>query len=166
MIDPAPFPAAAALAEALLGHKRRRRPIPLGRSYSAATWWRTPAGRAAGIAYQDLPAPEAGPDGSFVATMGARFQVLATAAGLHVRTFAPDLNPADVALAVAAIDRVCQPETLQAYALAEVTGRPSPQCIACGRPLNDQASLSRGFGPECWGSITDAIRGAAALRAA
>ena len=166
LIDPAPFPAAAALAVALLGQKRRRRPIPLGRSYLAATWWRTPAGRAAGIAYQDLPAPEAGPDGSFVATMGARFQVLATAAGLHVRTFAPDLNPADVALAVAAIDRVCQPETLQAYALAEVTGRPSPQCIACGRPLNDQASLSRGFGPECWGSITDAIRGAAALRAA
>ena len=166
LIDPAPFPAAAALAEALLGHKRRRRPIPLGRSYSAATWWRTPAGRAAGIAYQDLPAPEAGPDGSFVATMGARFQVLATAAGLHVRTLRPDLNPADVALAVAAIDRVCQPKTLQAYALAEVTGRPSPQCIACGRPLKDQASLSRGFGPECWGSITDAIRGAAALRAA
>jgi hypothetical protein len=165
LIDATPMPAAAALAVALLGNKRRRRPMPLGRDYCAATWFHTPAGRVAGIAFQDVPEPEPGPDGVLIATMGARFKVLATAAGLHVRHAAPDLSPDDLAKARAAIDRICRPETLAAYAAAEVKGCRRPVCIACGKALADAASLARGFGPECWRTLSDAICGNAALLA-
>jgi hypothetical protein len=162
LIDSTPMPAAAALAVALLGRKRRRKPMPLGRDFAAATNWDTPSGRAPGICFQELPEPEQGPSGTWISTMGARFTVLATAAGMHVHRAAPDLRPDDLAIARAAIDRVCRPETLAAYAAAEVKGCPSPSCIACGRALGDQASLSRGFGPECWARLSDAVRARAA----
>jgi hypothetical protein len=165
LIDATPLPAAAALAVALVGNKRRRRPVPLGRDYCAATGWDTPAGRVAGICFQDVPEPDVTPDGGLVCTMGARFKVLATAAGLHVHHAACDLNSEELAIAHAAINRVCSPETLAAYAAAEVKGCRRPVCFACGRLLADPASLGRGFGPECWGNLSDAILGNAACHA-
>lgn len=162
LIAPEPCPAAAAMAESLLGRLRRRRPVPLGRSYLAARRWSTPAGPAPGIAYQEIPPPTAAPGGGLVSTMGARFAVLATAHGLHVRQLAPDLAAADLATAREAIRRICQPLTLARYLAAEVGTGPSPVCVACGRPLADQQSRAKGVGPDCWQKLEDAIRGAAA----
>lgn len=160
LIDPQPFPAAASLAVALAGNRRRRRPMPLGRSYLAHRGWRTPAGPVPGIAYQDMPPPAPGSDGVLVAIEGPRFTVLATADGLHVRRMAPDPSPSDLTAACDAIRRICDPATLARYGEVEVKGSPSARCIACGRPLVDAVSRDRGFGPECWGNLVDALKGA------
>jgi hypothetical protein len=97
--------------------------------------------------------------------MGPEFEVVATAAGLHARHLAPDLTPQQLATAAAAIHRVTVPETLAAWAAAEVQGQLCPRCHACGRPLLDPASLAQGFGPECWGRLVESIKGHAALAA-
>jgi hypothetical protein len=166
LIHPRPFPAAAAMATALLGRKPRRRPVPMGRDYCAATWWDVPGSRASGIAYQHVEEPEAGPGGTFIASMGARFKVLATGSGLYVRRLDADLSAEDLAIACAAIEKISRPESLAAYGAAAVAGCRRPQCIACGRSLADPEAMARGFGPECWGRLCDAIRGAAAVNAA
>lgn len=163
-VAPDPFPAAAAMAAALLGKRRRRRPMALGRSYRAATWWHTSSGRAAGIAYLHLPPPQQA-GGALIST-GAEFEVLATADGLYTRSRAPRLTPHQLETARAAIHRITTPETLAAWAAAEVQGYPSPCCVACGRPLLDATSRAHGLGPDCWGHLVDAIKGSAAARAA
>ena len=163
LIDPEGFPAAASMAAGLMGRRRRRRAVPLGRSYKAHTRWGTPAGPVPGIAYQDLPPPTPAPGGGLIANMGARFSVLATAEGLHVPRLAADLSAADLATAREAIRRICQPDTLARYLAAEVGTCANPVCVTCGRPLADPQSRARGVGPDCWQRLEDAIRGAAAV---